>query len=691
MTLRTLNQRIQAIPAVALAFALAATVSCRGGGDAGTAQVGSQATPLAGAVVADVVEDGTQDRVAQVSLVEGNVSMLPVDADDWETVAVNEPVFEGYQVYADDDARGELLVGDGKYARFADGAALTVSRLDPNWAQFELGSGTCELALDRWSDGDYYEISAPGGALVPQRAGSYRVDVTPDGRTRVIVLRGAAEITTPDGTFVANEGDVVDLGHEQAHVNVVSGGAAGYQDAFYDWSGRRDVYYRDLNAYDVPQPVRVFEGRNDIYGIIGLAAFGIWQALDNDRYCWVPYDARRTGWTPYQNGYWDYSPVVGWTWISNESWGWAPYHYGRWDYTDRYGWAWAPYYEAQTVGVVSWREQYRWYPAQVYFYQPPQTNVYAWVPLAPGEPYLPYTSTLVVRDERAADFRPRFLRENRAVYVVTPEELELRERPRRADRALVARMERIAPEQIQVAKLPKPQRIVAQRQIARVRPNRDLIDRPVVVTDKSLQRPVKPATQRALAREQRQIQKADRKQLAVDRQPLSPQNAPKPIVRGKAGERAPVVASTGQGQAPSVAQDRQSARQQRQLERQQQRQEQAAGRAAARPQQAGRQQQRQAAPPKQRPQVDRQQQRPERQQQKAQRQPQQRPQAAARQQVGQRRQAATRQQAPQRAARQQPQRSSAQPKVTRPAGAKATTSSGKAGGKANGGGKKGRP
>src|SRR6185369_13079879 len=129
----------------------------------------------------------------------------------------------------------------------------------------------------------------PGGALVPQRAGSYRVDVLPDGRSRVIVTRGTAQVTTPSGTFIANEGDVIDLGYEQAQVNVVSGGASGYRDTFYDWSAGRDTYYQTLYGYDVPQPVRTFDGRNDIIGVAALAAFGLWQALDdhNDRYVWV--------------------------------------------------------------------------------------------------------------------------------------------------------------------------------------------------------------------------------------------------------------------------------------------------------------------------------------------------------------------------------------------------------------------
>jgi hypothetical protein len=602
--------------------------SCRSS-DANNATGSGAAVPTT--AVADVVEDGSQDRVARVANIEGEVSLLPVDADDWETADVNEPVLEGYQVYAADGARGELMLGDAKYARFGDGATFTVARLDPDYAQVELTRGSFAYALDRWADNDYYEISAPGGAIVPQQAGSYRVDVLPDGRTRVVVLRGVAQVTTPDGTFNVSEGDSVDLGYEPAQVNVVAGGASSYRDGFTDWGYQRDTYYQSFNSYDVPQPVRVFEGRNDIYGVIALAAFGVWQALDNDRYVWVPNDARRAGWSPYQNGYWDYSPVVGWNWISSDPWGWAPYHYGRWDYNDRYGWNWAPYYGNQTTGISVWREQYRWQPAEVYFYQPPQANYYAFVPLAPGEAYIPYTVNLrPARDVTVVNYSPRFLREQRAVYVVSPQDLELRARPRKADRVVLDRVRQFADEQqLQVAKLPNPNRAIAANRVAKAKPPKDAAARQVVVTQKSIDRPMKPATERALAREQRQVRKADQKPLKVDRQPVTAGNVQQ-ADRGRA--KGGTAVEQTQPQAVDRRAERQAQRQQRQLERQQQAPQ------VARPDRQAQRQQRQLqrqqqraerapAPPKQQrvqprqPTVQRTEQRALRQQQRAVQQP----------------------------------------------------------------------
>jgi hypothetical protein len=457
--------------------------------------------------------------VARLSFVEGSVATR-FGEEEWEELQLNEPLFEGYEIYAEEDARGEIMLGDAKYVRLGDGATVTLARLDPDYAQIELTSGTATLALDEFAEGEYYEISAPSCALVPRQAGSYRVDVLPDGSTRVTVLRGLAVINTPDGTFEAAEGDVIDLGYEPAEVSVVSGAAPRYRDDWDDWSYSRDTYYADIYQQS-PATVQVFSGRNDIYGVVGLAAFGVWQALDDDRHCWVPYEARNPGWTPYGNGFWDYSPVVGWTWVSHDPWGWAPYHYGRWDYSDRIGWNWAPYVDHRVVGVSVWRERYYWRPAQVHVWRPADADYYAVVPLAPGEPYVAFNAAFARGPAYTyVDTIPRYVRERRGVYVITPRELELRERPRRAGRDILARLDRVGRQDLQYVKLPKPNRIVSERQLARVRLSDEVRRRQVVVTETSAERLRKGSKAERLQREERPMRAAGRKSLRVEKVPV---------------------------------------------------------------------------------------------------------------------------------------------------------------------------
>lgn len=491
-------------------------------------------------------DDLAEDRVARITFFDGGVSARPVGAEEWETLEVNEPIFEGYELYADDDGRAEMMLGEQKYARFGEGADVTVSRLDPEWAQFELSSGVMTLALDSWADNEYYEINSPGGAFIPQGAGSYRVDVLPSGETRIVVTRGTALVTTPQGQFTVNEGDVLTLPYDTpAQVDVVAGAAPQYYDEWDGWVDERNVYYTNAySQYDYPEPIRAFESRNDIFGILQLAAHGLWMALDDDddRYVWQPHAARQPGWSPYNDGYWDYTPVTGWTWISREEWGWAPYHYGRWDYRDNMGWYWAPDHGSRISNVSLYNERYAWHPAQVYVYQPPQQNRYVWVPLAPGEPFVPYTlNAYSDSNVRVVDFRPRHLVQERAVYYIEADELYRRANPRRLRKGELRQFYGFAEEQpIPFARLPRPDRVVARNEIApeRLRPRKEWRDRALVVSERALERRAKHAEnrrERQQLRAERQIRKAERREMKVQRRQLRADEQVKPL-RNRRGQ-----------------------------------------------------------------------------------------------------------------------------------------------------------
>ena len=66
-------------------------------------------------------------------------------ADKSEEVSLNTPVFEGYEIYTDSDARAEIAFGDDRFARFGDGAHVRVARYDGDGAQLALTSGTMTL------------------------------------------------------------------------------------------------------------------------------------------------------------------------------------------------------------------------------------------------------------------------------------------------------------------------------------------------------------------------------------------------------------------------------------------------------------------------------------------------------------------------------------------------------------------
>jgi hypothetical protein len=499
-------------------------------------------------------EDDEALRPARLSFVEGSVALRTADDAEWETVDSNTAVFEGYELYADEDASAEVALGDDQFLRFGEGAAVNVSRLDDNWTQVGMTSGTGTLALGDFGPDEHYEINAPGGALVPQRGGEYRVDVSEDGETIITVLRGTAEITTPTGSFEAVEGDVVRLGYEEeGAISVVSDAAPEYSDDWDRWNDERDVYYEDLDQREVDDGVRDLYGRDDILGVAELVAHGVWRLVDNDRHVWQPNVSSRDDWAPYQDGYWDYSPSVGYSWVSNESWGWAPYHYGRWDHTPDYGWCWAPYDGQVTRGREAFREPYRWRPAHVYLWQPPEQQYYAWVPLAPGEPYMRYTTSYYSSAPQPqyvnVDFRPRYLRERRGVVYLTPDGLERRQRPRRAEREFLARMDRARVEDARMVRLPKPARIVTPERVApaRLRPSERAARRALVVDPRGVERAQKADSkrqkrqgERQVARQERAVRQGERKALRVERKKAAEVTGDIRAKRGgaKAGRRA---------------------------------------------------------------------------------------------------------------------------------------------------------
>jgi hypothetical protein len=137
-------------------------------------------------------------------------------------------------------------------------------------------------------------------------------------------------------------------------------------DPYYFDPYRRNVSYQYVNSY--------------IPGLYDLDYYGDWRNLDGYGYAWSP--RVDTGWTPYQQGYWYTDYPYGPTWVSSEPWGYAPYHYGRWaSVGDR--WYWVPD-TVRTTPVYS--------PALVAFVPFGQNDI-GWVPLGPGDVYVPHYYT----------------------------------------------------------------------------------------------------------------------------------------------------------------------------------------------------------------------------------------------------------------------------------------------------------
>ena len=104
-------------------------------------------------------------------------------------------------------------------------------------------------------------------------------------------------------------------------------------DAFARWDEdlERQLAYADGGREEwLPEEVSPYASQFDTYGT--------WRSEPEYGSVWYPRVA--TGWRPYTQGSWAWTPY-GWTWVPNERWGWAAFHYGRWGCSDL-GWYWIP-------------------------------------------------------------------------------------------------------------------------------------------------------------------------------------------------------------------------------------------------------------------------------------------------------------------------------------------------------------
>ena len=268
--------------------------------------------------------------VARISLMRGDVSTQRGDSGDWSAVVLNQPVVAGDKVSTGDNARTELQLDFANTLRLGPNTKVNVGNFTHKQIQIQLGEGIADYVVSKDSEVEP-EIDSPNVSVHPSHHdGVFRIEVHPDGDTIVIVRQGEAQIATPDGSTELHAGDMAtvrgDSGSAQYKIS-----QAPDRDDWDRWNSDRDHLIRDANSWHHTN--RRYTGSQD------LDAYGRWQSVPDYGDVWVPNEPE--GWVPYRNGNWVYEPSYGWTWVGYEPWGWAPYHYGRW-FPYGSAWAWWP-------------------------------------------------------------------------------------------------------------------------------------------------------------------------------------------------------------------------------------------------------------------------------------------------------------------------------------------------------------
>jgi FecR protein len=334
-------------------------------------------------------------NAARIQRVDGEVALNNTEAaneesDQWIAATANQPFSVGDRIYTRDNSRASLAFTGRNFARLNPNSSLDVLSLDDQRTQLALRDGSAVFDVGYLNSGDLFEVATPYGAVDFEQPGLYNVGID-NGQVLVSVLSGLAQVVGMGGSGQISKGELLTLiGSTAADVvlSQIDGRDAGYlvDDYYgYQYPQNYDGRYRDYNAYlsdpyyfdPYRRNVSYQYANSYIPGLNELDYYGDWQNIDNYGYAWAP--RVDDGWMPYQTGYWYPDYPYGPTWVSSEPWGYAPYHYGRWAFVgDR--WYWVPD-TASASPVYS--------PALVAFV-PFAQNEIGWVPLAPGDAYVPH-------------------------------------------------------------------------------------------------------------------------------------------------------------------------------------------------------------------------------------------------------------------------------------------------------------
>ncbi|MEW6212647.1 MAG: DUF6600 domain-containing protein [Acidobacteriota bacterium] len=378
-----LKQRLSRVPSrVAVAIALIAIIV-----GAGIAML-----ILRSGTSAVEADTSVEPRAARIDRVDGSVAIARVVEDeepDWAEATTNTPVTVGDRIYARGDSRASIALTGHNFVELKPDASLDFLALEEEKTQLALRSGSALFDIGELDENEAFEVATPGGAVNFVEVGLYQIGIDGDN-TVISVLSGRAQVVGLEGSEYISQGQVLTLTatSTQALSSTLEPQLAGsIVDNHYryrypkTYDGRYlnyDAYLADPFYYD---PYRTSESYRyvpaDVPGLYDLDYYGEWIEIDGYGHCWSPRVS--AGWAPFRYGRWDIDPLWGMTWVSYEPWGWAPYHYGRWAFVNQ-RWFWVP------VQVV---RRPRYCPAPVAFISLTETHHIAWIPLAPGEVYVP--------------------------------------------------------------------------------------------------------------------------------------------------------------------------------------------------------------------------------------------------------------------------------------------------------------
>jgi hypothetical protein len=321
----------------------------------------------------------TDQGVARISMIRGDVSTQRGDTGDWSAATVNAPVMSGDRVSTADNARAELQLDYSNVLRLGSNSQANITSLSKNQIQVQLGQGIATYVVFKNSEAEP-EIDTPNVSIHPaHQDGSFRIEVRPDGDTVITARNGEAQVTTQQGSTEIRRGDMITVRGTAEDAQYKISGAPDSDD-WDRWNSDRDHTMQSAESWNHTN--HYYVGAQDLDGN------GRWREVPDYGSVWEPNEPE--DWAPYRDGNWVWEADYGWTWVGSEPWGWAPYHYGRWMNYDS-SWVWWP-------GPVGFGYRPLWAPAYVSFFGfgggfgggVGFGGGFGWLPIGPCDAFFPW-------------------------------------------------------------------------------------------------------------------------------------------------------------------------------------------------------------------------------------------------------------------------------------------------------------
>jgi len=378
---------------------------------------------------------------ARLSYVNGTVYVQRASDLGYEQGEVNLALIQGDKM-GTESGQAEIHFGRRNYLRLDDNTKVEFALLPSEGDErirLHLTEGSAYFRVSHLAVDKGIEVHTPDASFYVLEEGLYRIDVRLDRETRASVREGSLEAAAETGSVLVRD---------KESVTAVDGRLLGdpeydysREDGFDTWNGSRDALLaaRSGRRY-LPSELEEYEEE--------LEENGHWVYERPYGNVWVP-NVSYADWRPYLYGRWVWYPVVGWTWVSSESWGWSVYHYGRWHWRFGLGWYWIP--------------RHHWGPAWVHWWG--DGGYIGWCPLSW------YNRPIVIVNNHFYDrhYDRYFPAHNRAMTVIRRDQLQDRHLDRRqlgvADRDRIGRVElkRDQPALRPVVDNARPQAIAAKR------------------------------------------------------------------------------------------------------------------------------------------------------------------------------------------------------------------------------------